>query len=64
MDTEYTEPNYTFEVTTMIIDKTSNLELYKSLIPHLDGRRERWKAQNLNLIKIFLTFSGFWKARR
>ena len=31
MDTEYTEPNYTFEVTTMIIDKTSNLELYKSL---------------------------------
>ena len=36
MDTEYTEPNYTFEVTTMIIDKTSNLELYKSLIPHLD----------------------------
>ncbi|MFQ9393580.1 MAG: hypothetical protein ACLR2E_04580 [Lachnospiraceae bacterium] len=76
----------------MIIDKTSNLELYKSLIPHLDvilnfartaaekpvgtypypggrimiqeGRRERWKAQNLNLIKIFLTFSGFWKARR
>ena len=36
MDTEYSEPNYTFEVTTMIIDKTSNRELYKSLIPHLD----------------------------